>query len=154
MKPMLYAVMVLTSLAIGTALAADPVVGSWQLNAAKSSFRSGPAVKSQTRTYSQSGSKITLEIKSTGAGGKDITSHTTYQLDGKDYPVTGNPDYDSLSGKQVSENKAEFTLKRGGKAIGMTNRTVSKDGKTLTTETKYTTAGGEKSETTLIFDRQ
>ncbi|HEX4239871.1 MAG TPA: hypothetical protein VHZ53_00560, partial [Steroidobacteraceae bacterium] len=39
----------------GSALAADPVIGTWQLNAAKSTFSPGPGPKSQTRTYAESG---------------------------------------------------------------------------------------------------
>jgi len=35
-----------------------------------------------------------------------------------------------------------------------TSRTVAKDGGTLTSKTKITTATGEKSENALVFDRQ
>jgi len=139
---------------IAAAAVPDPVIGTWQLNVSKSTFTSGPTIKSQTRTYSQSGQNITVEIKTVGADGKEMTTQTTYQLDGKDYPVTGNPDYDSLSGKQVDGNTAKFTLKKGGKAVGTTSRTVSKGGKTLTSKTKLTTAKGEKSESVMVFDKQ
>jgi len=132
----------------------DPVVGTWQLNVSKSTFTAGPAFKSQTRTYSQSGQTIKLVMKTVGADGKESTTQTTYQLDGKDFPVKGNPDYDSLAAKQVDSNAAEFTLKKGGKVVGTTSRTVSKDGKTLTSEVKMTTPKGEKSETVLVFDKQ
>jgi hypothetical protein len=147
-------VAVASSIAIGAAPAPDPVVGTWQLNGSKSTFSAGPALKSQTRTYSQSGQSITLVMKTAGADGKEVTTLTTYQLDGKDFPVTGNSDYDSLSAKQVDSNTAKFTLKKGGKAVGTTNRTVSKDGKTLTSKTKMTTAKGEKSESVMVFDKQ
>jgi hypothetical protein len=141
---------------IRTAAAADPdpVVGTWQLNASKSTFKSGPTLKSQTRTYSQSGEKITLEMKTVSAEGKEVATHTTYQLNGKDFPVTGSSDYDSLSGKQVNANTAEFTLKKGGKVVGHTSRTISKDGKTLTTKTNVTTASGEKAESVLVLEKQ
>ena len=116
-KLLLCAVLVFVAAASGVAIAAesasDPVVGTWKLNAAKSTFTSGPALKSQMRTYSQSGSKITLVMKSTGADGKEVTTRTSYQLDGKDYPVTDNPDFDSLAAHQVDSNTAEFTLKMG-----------------------------------------
>jgi hypothetical protein len=157
-KLLLTAVLAIVAAASVVSIAAaadpDPVVGTWQLNASKSTFTSGPAIKSQTRTYSQSGPKITLVMKTMGADGKEATTHTTYQLNGKDFPVTGTPDYDSLSGKQVDSATAEFTLKKGGKAIGTTSRTVSKDGKTLTSKNKSTTATGEKSDYVLVFDKQ
>jgi hypothetical protein len=142
------------SAAIAAGTGADPVVGTWKLNAAKSTFSAGPALKSQTRIYSQSAQGITLNMKTVGADGKEINSQTTYQLDGKDYPVTGVAAYDSLSGKQVDGNTAEFILKMAGKAVGKTRRTVSKDGKTLTSTLKMTNEKGEKTENVTMFDKQ
>jgi hypothetical protein len=136
------------------AAGADPVVGTWQLNVSKSTFTAGQAIKSQTRTYSHSGGTVSLDMKTAGADGKESTTHTTYQFNSKDAPVTGNPDYDTLSPKRVDRNTAKFTLKRAGKVVGTTSRTVSKDGATLTSKTKITTATGEKSENVLVFDKQ
>jgi hypothetical protein len=153
-----YAVLAIVAAVSGVTVAAaaapDPVVGTWQLNPSKSTFTSGPAIKNQTRTYSQSGPSITLVMKTVGPDGKEAITKTTYQLDGKDFPVTGNADYDSLSAEQVDSNTAKFTLKKGGKAVGTTSRTVSKDGKTLTAKQKMTNAKGEKSEGVLVFDKQ
>jgi hypothetical protein len=155
---------ILTSMVLGTLLmiggaiaagtAADPVAGTWKLNTAKSTFSAGPALKSQTRIYSQSAQGITLNMTTVGADGKETKSQTTYKLDGTDYPVTGVAAYDSLSAEQVDSNTAEFTLKMGGKAIGTTRRTVSKDGKTLSSTLKITNAKGEKTENVTLFDRQ
>jgi hypothetical protein len=141
----------------GAAVAADtvdPVVGTWKLNVAKSTFTGGPAIKSQTRVYSQTAQGITLNMKTVGADGMETTTQTTYHLDGKDYPVTGTPDYDSLSAKQLDPNTAQFTLKKAGKAIGTTTRTVSKDGKTLKATSTVTDAKGMKSEDVTVYDRQ
>jgi septin family protein len=148
------AIAVIGGAAIAIAAGSDPVVGTWQLNTSKSKFSAGPAMQSQTRTYSQSGEKITLVMTTVGPDGKEVTTHTTYLLNGKDFPVTGTPDYDSLSAKRIDSNKAQFTLKKAGKEIGTTSRTVSKDGKTLTATTNVTTAAGEKSENVLVFDRK
>lgn len=157
-KLILRAVLLVISAACAVALAAapasDPVVGTWKLNAAKSTFNAGPAIKNQTRTYSQTGQRISLVMKTTGADGRETTSETTYQLDGKDYPVTGSPDFDSLNGQQGDAQTAKFTLKRGGKAVGTTTRTVSKDGKTLTSKMKVTNAAGEQTDSVLVFDKQ
>jgi hypothetical protein len=141
---------------IQTAVAAgsDPIVGTWKLDPGKSTFKSGPAITSQTRTYTQSGDEISLDMKSVGADGKESTTHTTYHLDGKSYPVTGNPDYDSLTGKQLNSHMAQFTLKKGDKVVGKTTRTVSHDGKKLTATTHETSASGTKSENVLVFDKQ
>ena len=157
-KPIVRAVLIFFLASSGAAIAADPasdpVVGTWKLNATKSTFTSGPAIKSQTRTYSQNGQRISLLMKSTNADGKEISTETMYQLDGKDYPVTGSPDFDSLSAQQVDPQTAKFTLKRAGKPIGTTTRTVSKDGKTLTSKMKLTNASGEQTDNVLVFDKQ
>ena len=139
---------------IATAAETDPVVGTWKLDPGKSMFKSGPSIQSQTRTYSQSGEEITLETKTVGVDGKQGTTRTTYQLNGKDYSVTGSPDYDSLSGKQVNTHTARFTLKKGGKTVGTSTRTVSKDGKKLTSTQRMTTALGEKTDYVMVFDKQ
>ena len=137
--------------AIAAGTAADPVIGTWKLDVAKSMFGAGPAVKAQTRTYSQSAQGITLNMKTVGADGKETTVQTTYQLDGKDYPVTGAGEYDGLSGKQIDSNTAEFTLKKAGKTVRTPRRTVSMDGKTLTATSKNVNAKGED---TFVFSKQ
>src|ERR1035441_3433048 len=78
----------------GAALAADPVIGTWKLDVAKSTFSPGPAPKSQTRSYAESAQGTTLTIKTTTADGKESTATLTFKKDGKPYPVSGNPDFD------------------------------------------------------------
>ena len=157
-KLLVSAAIAIVAAACGVVVAAapgsDPAVGTWQLNVSKSTFTAGQAVKSQTRTYSQSGGTITLDMKTVGSDGKESTTHTSYEFNGKDAPVTGNPDYDTLLPKKVDSHTAHFTLKKGGKTVGTTSRTVSKDGGTLTSKTKITTATGEKSENVLVFDKK
>lgn len=145
------------SLCVGNALAAaaaDPVVGSWQLNSAASKFKSGPAPKAQMRTYTQSGDEIAVTIKTTGADGKESVSQTSYRFDGKDYPVSGSPDYDSLVARKLDSHRASFQLKRAGKVIGKTSRTVSHDGKKLTANTHLTSPDGSHTDSVMVFDRQ
>ena len=148
------ALLALGSAAIAAAPAADTVVGTWNLNLAKSKFNPGPGPKSQTRTYSESAQGLSLATKSVGADGKETTGQTTYKFDGKDYPVTGSPDFDTLTAKKVDNFTTEFTLKRAGKVVATGSRTVSNDGKVLTNPTKGTDAKGAQYDNLLIFDRQ
>jgi hypothetical protein len=146
-------------LTIGSAVTAagidaDPVVGTWKLNLAKSTFGGGPALKSQIRTYAQSARGITLKMKTVSADGKETTTQAMYHLDGKDYPSKGNPDFDSLSGMQIDTNTNEFTLKRAGKPVGKIRRTVSKDGQTLTLNLVITNANGVQLSELTVFDKQ
>ena len=140
--------------AVVAAPAADPVIGSWQLNVAKSKFSPGPAPKSDTRTYAASDQGITMTWKSVGADGKEIVAKSTFKADGKDYPATGAPNFDSLSLKQVDDHTVQSTQKMGGKVIGTTTRTVSKDGKVLTLNSKGTSPAGVPYDNTMVYDKQ
>jgi len=145
------AALALVSTVSTAADAPDPVIGTWKLNAAKSS---GPLVaKSDTRTYSASADGVTMVWKRAGADGKESTVQGTFKYDGKDYPISGSPDFDALSLKRLDANTTESVQKRMGKAVGHTKRTVSSDGKTLTLTSQITNAKGEKIESTLVYDR-
>ena len=148
------ALLTIGSAVIAAGIDADPVVGTWKLNLAKSTFGGGPALKSQIRTYSQSARGITLKMKTVSAEGKETTTQTMYHLDGKDYPSKGNPDFDSLSGMQIDTNTKEFTLKRAGKPVGKIRRAVSKDGKILTINFVISNANGVQTAALTAFDKQ
>src|ERR1700684_2780221 len=115
------AIALLSTLFFGTtAFAADAVDGTWKLNVAKSKF-SGTAPKSATRVYTESAGATPLDQKMFGADGKAMSMHVTLTYDGKDSPITGNPDADSGSGKAIDAHTSDFTLKMGGKVVGSVN---------------------------------
>ena len=136
-----------------TAFAADAVDGTWNLNVAKSKF-SGTAPKSGTRVYTESADCTTLDQKMVGADGKEMSMHVTLAYDGKDHPITGNPDADGGTGKAINAHTSDFTLTKGGKVVGSVHRVVSTDGKTLTVHNKGTHADGKTYDDTLVFDKQ
>jgi uncharacterized ParB-like nuclease family protein len=138
----------------GTALAADPVVGTWKLNVAKSTFSPGPAPKSQTRSYAESAQGMTLTVKTTAADGKESTTTLTFKVDGKPYPASGNPDFDSVAVTRVDALTVHSTQTKAGANVGAAVRTVSKDGKTLTFAQKGTHATGQKYDDISVYDRQ
>ena len=148
----LSALLALSSVVIA-ADAPDSVIGTWKLDTAKSTGNT-PMPKSETRTYAASPGGVALTWKRVSADGKESTVKTTFKYDGKDYPVTGSPDFDALNAKRVDANTIESTQKRMGKDIGTTKRTVSADGKTLTLDSKLTTAKGDAVNTTYVYDRQ
>jgi len=148
------ALLTIGSAVIAAGVDADPVVGTWKLNLAKSTFGGRPALKNQIRTYSQSAQGITLKMKTVTAEGKETTTQTTYNVDGKDYPSMGNPDFDSLAGVHIDANTTEFTLKRAGKPVGTIRRAVSKDGQTLTFNFVIMNANGVQLSELTVFDKQ
>jgi hypothetical protein len=135
------------------AQAADPASGTWELNLAKSKFSPGPAPKSQTRTYEVTGDDVKYSLKGIDADGKPALVEYTAKYDGKDYPVTGATDFDTISLKRVNATTAKATLKKGGKVVQTARRVVSKDGKTLTLTTKGTNAKGQTVNNVAVFDK-
>jgi hypothetical protein len=156
MQSILKTLFVAAILMIGTgaALAADPVIGTWKLNVAKSTFSPGPALKSQIRSYAESAQGTTLTIKTTAADGKESTATLTFTEDGKPYPVSGNPDFYMVSVTRVDALTVHSTQTKAGATVGTGVRTVSKDGKTLTFAQKGTHASGGKYDDVLVYDRQ
>jgi hypothetical protein len=139
---------------MGTALAADSVVGTWKLNLSKSTFSPGPGPKSQTRTYVETAQGVTLSVKTTAADGKETTATLSFKEDGKPYPVSGNPDYDMVAVTRVDASTVHSIQTKAGAPVGNGVRSVSKDGKTLTFAQKGTHAGGGKYDDVLVYDRQ
>jgi hypothetical protein len=84
------------------------VIGTWKLNVAQSTTANGPATGGESRTCAQGADGIRVTINIVAADGKAPSSKTTCHLDGKAYPVTGNADFGSLSGKQQA-----VTIRRG-----------------------------------------
>ena len=134
--------------------AADPVAGTWTLNLAKSKIVPGPAPKSETRVYAVSGDQITLTTNIISADGKPTTTRSTYAYDGKDYPVTGSPDYDTQAVKRVDRASVTAELKKAGKVVQNVSRKVSQDGKMLTMTFKGTNGKGQAVDSVEIYDRQ
>jgi hypothetical protein len=142
------------AIGMGSALAADAVVGTWKLNLAKSTFSPGPAPKSQTRSYVESAQGMTVTVKTTAADGKDSMTTLTYKEDGKPYPESGSPDLDMVTLTRVDALTVHSTQTKSGATVGTAVRTVSKDGKTLTFAQKGTHANGAKYENVSVYDKQ
>jgi hypothetical protein len=143
-------------LAMGAAAAhaADPVIGMWKLNLAKSTFSPGPAPKSQTRNYAESTQGTVLTVKTITADGKESTATLTFKDDGKPYPVSGSPDFDMVSVTRVDALTAHSAQTKAGAMVGTGVRTVSKDGKTLTFAQRGVHASGGKYDDVSVYDRQ
>lgn len=133
---------------------ADPVVGTWTLNLAKSKFNPGPAPRSQTRTYTQSDDGISLSVTSVGPDGTTMSQQSTFKYDGKPYPMSGSHDYDTITLQRVNGSTVKSAMMKGGKQVATTIRTISEHGKALTLSTKLTGADGKVYDNVAVFDKQ
>lgn len=134
----------------------NPLVGTWKLNVAKSKFDPGPGPKSLTRTVEAQGDGVKYTFDGVGADGKPVAYSFAVKFDGKDNPITGSmpSGADTISAKRIDSNNFEATLKAGGKAIGTSKVTVSKDGKVTTVESTGTNSTGGKVHDVQVYDKQ
>jgi hypothetical protein len=155
MKTMVVGAMFALGMSVTVASAAtNPLVGTWKLDVAKSTYVSGAAPRSQTRLYADSAEGLVGTIKTIAADGKETTSTNTLKADGKAHPYSGNPAYDMISIRRVNANTREYTTLKGSTPIGKGQSKVSKDGKTLTMKYKGVNETGAKLESTAVYDRQ
>jgi hypothetical protein len=144
---------VFPAVALG-AEAADPLLGTWQLDRAKSTFKPQPGPNGQIRTYERVGDAEKLTAKGIDSGGKSTLVRYIARYDGKDYAITGSSGGDLISLQRIDAFTTQSTQKRAGKAVIFATRTVSKDGKTLTVTTKGTTVKGEPIDAVMIFEKR
>ena len=136
-----------------TVWAADPVLGIWNLNVAKSNYRPGPAPKSQTRIYEEHPEGIKVTIKTVHADGKSTSVEHPVNYDGKEHPVTGSSQTDAIALEKVDEYTSEATLKHAGKVIGTNRRSISRDGRTMTIDYEGTDQRGAV-KNKAVYDKQ
>lgn len=143
------------SISLSVFAADDPFVGTWKLNLAKSKYSPGPPPKSNTYKFEAAGANG-VKLTADGVGSRGEPNHREYtaNYDGKDYPVTGNPDADTVSVKRINAYTVEGTQKKDGKLVRTFRRAVSPDGKTLTVTEKLTSADGKVSNNISVYDRQ
>ena len=132
---------------------ADPNVGTWKLNEAKSKIAAG-APKNNTVVYDTAGDNIKITIDGTSGDGKPMHNEWTGKYDGKDYPVTGNSLEDSRSLKKIDDHTLALTMKKDGKVTGTGRIVLAPDGKSRTVTTTRTDAKGKKTISSAVYDKQ
>ena len=64
--------------------------------------------------------------------GARLTVTVDAKFDGKDYPITGSPFFDSVAYRLLSRRTLQATTKKSGEVVLTETAVVSRDGKTLT----------------------
>ena len=135
-------------------IAADPAIGTWKLNVAKSKYTPGPPPKNSTVTYEETADGIKRTGESVDAEGKTTSFEYTAKYDGKDYPVTGSDLYDAIALKRINDQTTEATLKKSGKVVSNARRVISKDGKVMTLTITGTNPKGAKMHNVAVYEKQ
>ena len=134
---------------------ADPQVGVWKLNVAKSKYSPGPVPTSATTTIEAAGKGTKVSVDQTMPDGSKRQWSVTADYDGKDMPVVGNnPDADTIARTRVNATTVRTVSKKAGKVTTTQTSAVSADGKTRTVTTKGVNAKGQTVNNVAIYDRQ
>jgi hypothetical protein len=133
--------------------AADANLGTWKLHTAKSEFSRG-SPKNETVVYEAAGDNVRVMIDGTDKDGNPTHSEWTGKFDGKDYPVTGDPNSDQRSYTKIDDRTLGFNFKKGGKRIASGRIEVSIDGKSRTVTISGVDSTGKKVTSTSVYDRQ
>ena len=134
----------------GVLAQANPRIGTWKLNVAKSTYQQGQPPSSETRTYlatDDGGLQLTADAL-LSSGTKQPSGYRA-KFDGKDYPYSG------IAGDTIAITGdgwvSDSTIKMAGKVTQTSHSVISKDGKTMTQTTK--TASGQAM-STRVYNKQ
>src|SRR4030095_3579064 len=112
-------------------------------NEAKSKLAPG-IPKNNTVVYETAGDNVKVTVDGTDKDGKSTQNEWTGKFDGKDYPVTGDPNSDMRSYKKVDDRTLRVTVKKDGKGTASGRIVVSADGKSRTGTVGGTDTDGKK----------
>jgi hypothetical protein len=141
-----------------SAMAADPIIGTWKLNAAKSNYPpNDPVPKEQVEVYREvGGNKIELTYTQTLADGSSSLYRFQWPLQGGAVKVLQGTVPPGVSWVETFGGSGDWYVIRmqNGKQTAMMHKTISKNGKTMTQRSRITDDQGRQREEVSMFDRQ
>lgn len=142
----------LSFVAAAVCFAANPHIGTWKLNEAKSKLQPGMG-KNNTVTYTEQKDKIKVTVDGVDKDGKPTHSVWVGKFDGKAYPVKGNLPYNSVAYRMVNDRTNDITTMKDGKMVWSGRITVAADGKSRTVTINGTDANGKKFKDKAVYDK-
>ena len=107
-----------------SAQASNPRLGTWKLNVEKSKYHPGPAPQSTTMKIEAAGEGEKATTEGVNAAGTATRTEYTAQYDGKDSPITGSQNADTVALKRLDARTIERTDKKGEKVVVTSSRGV------------------------------
>src|SRR5438128_11763261 len=133
----------LSFVAATACFAANPHLGTWKLNGAKSKLAPGLG-KNITVIYAEMKDKMEVTVDGVGKDGKPTHSVWVGKADGKFYKSKGNLPWDGAVYKVVNDRTYDLAGMKDGKMLWTGKSTVSADGKSRTVTINGTDANGKK----------
>ena len=131
----------------------DPFIGTWNMIPSKSTFRY-PAPKSFTMIIKSKQGELECVEDVITADGKTIRRIYRGKYDGKDYPIHGDPNMDTISFMPIKDNKSTYVIKKDGKVVLRGESVVSEDGKTWIDNGSGKDASGKAYTFTIFLEKQ
>lgn len=151
----LAATLLLVALVLNVSAApADEHSGTWKMNPAKSNYSPGPAPKSITVKIASDADNMKLTSDGIDAAGKPTHVEYTAKYDGKDYPITGIANADTVALERLDASTIRSTTKKGDQVVMTVTSVISKDGKTRTATFKGKNAEGLDVNNVVVYDKQ
>jgi hypothetical protein len=142
----------LSFMAIVPGFAANPHIGTWKLNEAKSKMPAGMG-KNTTVSYVEQKDKIKITVDGVDKTGKPTHSVWVGKFDGKAYPVKGNLSYNSVAYRVVNDRTNDITAMKDGKMIWNGRITVAANGKSRTVTINASDANGKKVSGKAVYNK-
>jgi hypothetical protein len=147
-------ILLLVALALNvSAGGGDQQSGTWKMNPDKSKYSPGPAPKSITVKINSDAENITLSSDGIDASGNPTHVEYTAKYDGKDYPITGAPNADSVSLTRLDASTTQAIQKKAGEVMMTVKSVVSQDGKTRTSTFTGKDAKGHEVNNVVVYDK-
>jgi glyoxylase-like metal-dependent hydrolase (beta-lactamase superfamily II) len=133
---------------------ADPFVGKWKMNPAKSQYKEGMPPKEQIATITVAGGEMTVNVAAITADGKKTLVNYFIPYDGGMGKMSEtSPAYDGISGKHIGPNEREISRWKDGKVVFTARSVVSADGKSMSTVSKGISPQGKPVDASLVYDK-
>ena len=133
----------------------EPIVGTWKLDVAKSTYKPGPAPKSTTLVVTAEGKGVKVAVDAVNGDGSPLKWGFTTVRDGKEVaPVTGNPMFDTVTASRESAHAGTNVYKKAGKEVMTSKVAIAADGKTMTVTTTGTNPQGQAVHNVAHYVRQ
>jgi len=147
---------------VGSVWAADPMVGTWKLNVAKSKFSPAylalqkiAAPKEQSNVVREVGDQFEVTVTGTRMDGSPISDKGAFPRQGGMLQAqTSFPKGMSIVVTVIGLGHWYFTVLQNDKQVEVVHHVMSKDGKTVTDTVTGTDAQGKPFETVEFFEKQ
>ena len=143
----------LSFIATAACFAANPYIGTWKLNEAKSKLVPGMG-KNNTVTWAEQKDKFKVTVDGVDKDGKPTHGVWVGKWDGKAYPEKGNLSWNSAAYKVVNDRTNDITTMKDGKIVWTGRITVAADGKSRTVTINGTDADGKKLKGKVVYDKE